>query len=193
MNRILFLSLGLLCASPVVLTSCGDSDNGVEEPKKGSLELLEGATDVHFEVGVNAASVKFSATAAWIAKTSDSWLSVNPPSGVGGFHTLSFTAQRNTKKEERKATVTIASGEQQIVINVTQDANTEEIIDETTIKDLDKYYKPQEFGSPGRCSRELDRSCIDAHFEMDISSAFKQFQRAFLRFLDAIVTISTTR
>ena len=147
MKRILFLSLGLLCASPAVLTSCGDSDNGVEEPKKGSLELLEGDTDVHFEVGVNAASVKFSATAAWTAKTSDSWLSVNTPSGVGGYHTLSFTAQRNTQKEERKATVTITSGAQQIVINVTQDANTEEIIDETTIKDLDKYYKPQEFGN----------------------------------------------
>ena len=147
MNKVLLLSLSLLCAAPVVLSGCGDKDDDIVAPKSGTLELLEGATDVHFEVGVNAASVKFSATAAWTASVSANWLSVNTPSGVGGYHTLSFTAQRNTVKEERKGTVTITSGQSQIVINVTQDANTEEVIGEDTVKDLDKYYKPKEFGN----------------------------------------------
>lgn len=147
MKNILFLSMALLAASPVILSGCGGEESEIEEPKQGTLELLEGDTNVHFEVGVNASSVKFAATAAWTATPSVNWLSVSASSGVGGYHTLSITSQRNTLKEERKGTVTIASGKSQIVINVTQDANTEEIIGEDTVKDLDKYYKPQEFGN----------------------------------------------
>ena len=82
------------------------SVNVVQEPAgvTGSTETLE------FDKDGGAKSITISADAAWEIKTSDSWISVTPPSGIAGSHILSINVQENNSTSERTGYVYVNIG-----------------------------------------------------------------------------------
>ena len=135
-----------LLLATATFAACGSSDDN-DEPASSSVTLS--ATEVSvdydatwYEVGVTSRSV-------WNAKveSGSEWLTLKNANGVGGSEKLTFEMTRNTTKSPRVANIAVTSGTAKVSLKVTQGPSTIEEMDESEVKDFDKYYKPAEFGS----------------------------------------------
>ncbi len=113
-----------LCTSALLLLFACDKKEA-EDPKpdpvipkievsQESQAIFSQGISIESGTSAQSQSVKFTATAAWSADVADtkasSWLSVQPTSGAAGSVTMTVTAQANTGKDAREATVTIKCG-----------------------------------------------------------------------------------
>lgn len=137
-------NIALSLFAVITLASCSDSDSEYQGDfiTIGETEVSVGCDDTFY-------SIDISAKATWTASLDNaaSWLRLIKGNGVGGSEKLTFEMDKNTKKEARQATITVKCQTEQKNITVIQSGTTVETMDESDVKDLDKYYKPEEFRS----------------------------------------------
>ena len=143
MNYKSFIQFFALCTL-VVLTACSSSDDG----ESGSVAPVLSETEVNVEYDVTWYSLTVSSRAVWnaVVENGGEWLKLKDAKGVGGSsEKLSFEMTRNTTKSPRVANIKVSSGTASTLLKVTQGPSSIEIMDQSQVKDFDKYYKPQEF------------------------------------------------
>ncbi len=126
MKRVLFLSLILLG-----LTAC-DKDKPVVKPVEGKISL-KSETSIVLSDDADSKQATFSATLAWTAASSESWLSVEPGSGEAGDATITISAGKNENYDPRTATVTLTCDKDTKTIQVTQKQKGALLLTESTI------------------------------------------------------------
>ncbi|ADE82506.1 hypothetical protein PRMUPPPA20_07890 [Xylanibacter ruminicola] len=132
-----------LLLATATIAACSSSDD--TEPVSVAPTLSE--TEVNVEYDVTWYSLTVTSRAVWSAKVENGgdWLTLKDAKGVGGSEKLSFEMKRNTTKQPRVANITVTSGTASTNLKVTQGPTTIEIMDQSQVKDFDKYYKPKEF------------------------------------------------
>ncbi len=126
MKRFLFLSLILLG-----LTAC-DKDKPVVKPVEGKISL-KSETSIVLSDDADSKQATFSATLAWTAASSESWLSVEPGSGEAGDASITISAAKNENYDPRTATVTLTCDKDTKTIQVTQKQKGALLLTESTI------------------------------------------------------------
>ena len=126
MKKVLFLSLILLG-----LTAC-DKDKPVVKPVEGKISL-KSETSIVLSDDADSKQATFSATLAWTAASSESWLSVEPGSGEAGDATITISAAKNENYDPRTATVTLTCDKDTKTIQVTQKQKGALLLTESTI------------------------------------------------------------
>ncbi|MBR4821848.1 MAG: calcineurin-like phosphoesterase C-terminal domain-containing protein [Bacteroidales bacterium] len=126
MKKVLFLSLILLG-----LTAC-DKDKPVVKPVEGKISL-KSETTIVLSDDADSKQATFSATLAWTAASSESWLSVEPRSGEAGDATITISAAKNENYDPRTATVTLTCDKDTKTIQVTQKQKGALLLTESTI------------------------------------------------------------
>ncbi|MCR4570776.1 MAG: hypothetical protein K5652_01060, partial [Bacteroidales bacterium] len=126
MKKALFLSLILLG-----LTAC-DKDKPVVKPVEGKISL-KSETSIVLSDDADSKQATFSATLAWTAASSESWLSVEPGSGEAGDATITISAAKNENYDPRTATVTLTCDKDTKTIQVTQKQKGALLLTESTI------------------------------------------------------------
>ena len=126
MKKVLFLSLILLG-----LTAC-DKDKPVVKPVEGKISL-KSETSIVLSDDADSKQATFSATLAWTAASSESWLSVEPGSGEAGDATITISAGKNENYDPRTATVTLTCDKDTKTIQVTQKQKGALLLTESTI------------------------------------------------------------
>ena len=121
--------------------ACSSSDS--DEPAAGGVTLS--TTEVNVDYDVTWYEVGVTSRSVWSARSDASWLTLKSANGVGGSEKLTFEMTKNTSKDARTATITITCGSSTSTLKVTQAGTTIEIMDQSQVKDFDKYYKPKEF------------------------------------------------
>lgn len=135
--------LFLLIACSFVACSSSDDDNN-----SASVAPTLSETEVNVEYDATFYSLTVSSRAVWNAtvENGSEWLKLISAKGVGGTsEKLSFEMTKNTTKQPRVAAIKVTSGTASSMLRVTQAPSTIEIMDQSQVKDFDKYYKPQEF------------------------------------------------
>ena len=126
MKKVLFLSLILLG-----LTAC-DKDKPVVKPVEGKISL-KSETSIVLSDDAGSKQATFSATLAWTAASSESWLNVEPGSGEAGDATITISAGKNENYDPRTATVTLTCDKDTKTIQVTQKQKGALLLTESTI------------------------------------------------------------
>ena len=126
MKKVLFLSLILLG-----LTAC-DKDKPVVKPVEGKISL-KSETSIVLSDDADSKQATFSATLAWTAASSESWLSVEPGSGEAGDASITISAAKNENYDPRTATVTLTCDKDTKTIQVTQKQKGALLLTESTI------------------------------------------------------------
>ena len=119
-----------------------------EDSGSASVAPTLSETEVNVECDATFYSLTVSSRTVWTAtvETGGDWLKLVSGKGTGGAsEKLSFEMTKNTTKQPRMATVKVASGSASTSLKVTQAGTTVEIMDQSQVKDFDKYYKPKEF------------------------------------------------
>ena len=136
----------LLLLATTVFAACNSSDGDSTTAVAPTLS----ETEVNVECDATFYSLTVSSRTIWTAtvETGGDWLKLVSGKGTGGAsEKLSFEMTKNTTKQPRVATVKVASGSASTSLKVTQAPTTVEIMDQSQVKDFDKYYKPAEFSS----------------------------------------------
>lgn len=89
-----------------------------ETPVEDAVTIKTNDATVPVEGGV--VSIAFNSTAAWTAKSSQSWLTLSPTSGNAGDATIKASVVKNETNDERIAEVTITAGTKSAVIKIAQ-------------------------------------------------------------------------
>lgn len=110
MKRVLLIASVMLAA---LTLSCKK-----ETPVEDAVTIKTNDATVPVEGGV--VSIAFNATAAWTAKSSQSWLTLSPSSGNAGDATIKASVVKNETNDERIAEVTITAGTKSAVIKIAQ-------------------------------------------------------------------------
>ena len=137
------LNILFLLLATATFAACSSSDS--DEPAAGGVTLS--ATEVNVDYDVTWYEVSVTSRSVWSARSDASWLTLKSANGVGGSEKLTFEMTKNTSKDARTATITITCGSSTSTLKVTQAGTTIEIMDQSQVKDFDKYYKPAEFSS----------------------------------------------
>lgn len=113
-----------LCSLAGAATACSDDDEVIVPEDTGMITPDEGAVDeVIFGATAESLCYRFNATKAWTAKTdAECWLKVDPTSGDAGDAEFTIRAAENTLDAERRASITIESGDARLVLKVVQNA-----------------------------------------------------------------------
>lgn len=122
----------------LVLTSCSGTEHDIDTKED---------TVINLEADETFTTFNFTSTTNWSAKleTACTWVTIETPSGVGGANAkLSLSLQENTSTDSRSCVIILTTGSytQRIIVN--QAGSLVEKMDPSTIKDYDKFYKPQE-------------------------------------------------
>ena len=150
---------GLLGLAVAGMTSC---DDGFEDKLSGLTGAItstnEDGSDITLAPEDTFYSYSFTSLSNWTATVTEGadWLSLREKEGIGGFKTLGLVCDKFVVTVEqgqtadptstvRNAVVVIKCGASEQTIHVTQTANVVEKVDE--IEDIEKYYKPAEFGN----------------------------------------------
>lgn len=143
----LLLAGGICCTAPV-LTSC-DDDNTFVAPDSGMLLFADENRAVTLDPKDLNGTIEFTAKMVWTAQPKEEtpWLTVSPANGTGGPAVVTFSADPNNTGAPRSTVVVLTAGGQHEEIIVTQGPSEIIILKESDVKDLDKYYKPEEFSS----------------------------------------------
>lgn len=110
MKRVLLIASVMLTA---LALSCKK-----ETPVEDAVTIKTNDATVPVEGGV--VSIAFNSTAAWTAKSSQSWLTLSPTSGNAGDATIKASVVKNETNDERIAEVTITAGTKSAVIKIAQ-------------------------------------------------------------------------
>ncbi len=110
MKRVLLIASVMLAA---LALSCKK-----ETPVEDAVTIKTNDATVPVEGGV--VSIAFNSTAAWTAKSSQSWLTLSPTSGNAGDATIKASVVKNETNDERIAEVTITAGTKSAVIKIAQ-------------------------------------------------------------------------
>lgn len=151
MKRFRFFSaclVALCCLAGVALSSCSESDEGIE----GGIVLTGGSQPQQsFSSDELSGTLSFTATAAWSASIVETtgrseqmpapdWISLDRYSGGAGEQTLTITLKPNDTGSDRSADIVIASGDEELRISVTQSATTGDGGDDgEPVVDTDEY------------------------------------------------------
>lgn len=93
---------------------------GCQDDLPQSAKIEAGKESLAFSQGSGTQTVKITASHAWTAASSGSWLTVSPDKGGAGTHELTLTAAANTAASARTAQVNIQVGHKVSTINVSQ-------------------------------------------------------------------------
>ena len=93
---------------------------GCQEDLPQSAKIEEGKENLAFSQGSGTRTVKITASHAWTAVSSGSWLTVSPDKGGAGTHELTLTAAANTTTSARTAQVNIQVGHKVSTIKLSQ-------------------------------------------------------------------------
>ena len=110
MKKVLLIASVVLAAFALSCTKETKVDDAVT--------IKTDAATVPVEGGV--VSIAFNSTAAWTAKSSESWLTISPASGNAGDATIKASVMKNETNDDRVAKVTITAGTKSAVFTVTQ-------------------------------------------------------------------------
>ena len=141
MKKICNLLFLLIVCSFAACSSSEDSGSASVAPTLSETEVNVACDATFYSLTVSSRTV-------WMAtvETGGDWLKLVSGKGTGGAsEKLSFEMTKNTTKQPRVATVKVASGSASTSLKVTQAGTTVEIMDQSQVKDFDKYYKPKEF------------------------------------------------
>ena len=119
-----------------------------EDSGSASVAPTLSETEVNVECDATFYSLTVSSRTVWTAtvETGGEWLKLVSGKGTGGAsEKLSFEMTKNTTKQPRVANIKVSSGAASTSLKVTQAGTTVEIMDQSQVKDFDKYYKPKEF------------------------------------------------
>lgn len=145
MTKNIFKYLFLLLAT-ANFAACSSSDDGESAATAPTLS----ETSVHVEYDVTFYSLTVSSRTIWTAtiENGSDWLKLVSGKGTGGAsEKLSFEMTKNTTKSPRVAVIKVTSGTASTSLEVTQAPSSVEIMDQSQVKDFDKYYKPAEFSN----------------------------------------------
>ncbi len=145
MTKNIFKYLFLLLAT-ANFAACSSSDDGESAATAPTLS----ETSVHVEYDVTFYSLTVSSRTIWTAtiENGSDWLKLVSGKGTGGAsEKLSFEMTKNTTKSPRVALIKVTSGTASTSLEVTQAPSSVEIMDQSQVKDFDKYYKPAEFSN----------------------------------------------
>lgn len=93
---------------------------GCQDDLPQSAKIETGKENLSFTQGSGTRTVKITASDAWTAVSSGSWLTVSPAKGGAGTHELTLTAVANTTTSKRTAQVNIQVGHKISTIQVSQ-------------------------------------------------------------------------
>ena len=150
---------GLLGLAVAGMTSC---DDGFEDKLSGLTGAItatnEDGSDITLAPEDTFYSYSFTCLSNWTATVTEGadWLSLREKEGIGGYKTLGLVCDKFVVTVEqgqtadpastvRNAVVVIKCGASEQTIHVTQTATVVEKVEE--IEDIEKYYKPAEFGN----------------------------------------------
>ncbi len=137
----------LFILSLLVLAACSDE----ESSSSGSyLTIDESYKNIEVDAETTYYTVAFTARTSWtaeVASDSQSWLTLSVSSGIGGSMSTNLRFGANSSSESRSGKVTISCGSESVTITLTQAGTTVQIMDESDVADIDKYYKPAEFST----------------------------------------------
>ena len=150
---------GLLGLAVAGMTSC---DDGFEDKLSGLTGAItatnEDGSDITLAPEDTFYSYSFTSLSNWTATVTEGadWLSLREKEGIGGYKTLGLVCEKfvvtvdkgqtaDPASTVRNAVVVIKCGASEQTIHVTQTANVVEKVIE--IEDIEKYYKPAEFGN----------------------------------------------
>ncbi len=134
----------LLLLATTVFAACNSSDSDSTTAVAPTLS----ETEVNVECDATFYSLTVSSRTIWTATVENGgeWLKLVSSKGTGGAsEKLSFEMTKNTTKQPRVANIKVSSGTASTNLKVTQAPTTVEIMDQSQVKDFDKYYKPKEF------------------------------------------------
>lgn len=141
------MTLAIVSIVTLAMAACSSEDTTSEG---GMISISSEYTDLQIGAEDTWAEVTFTARSTWKATvTSGSeWCSLKDNSGSGGSgQTFGIVTTKNTSKSAREALIALTCGSDKMEIKVTQAPNEVETMDESDVKDFDKYYKPQEFAN----------------------------------------------
>lgn len=145
-NKLQFLAfcLVILLSFPC-LNSCSDKDNPVLT--SGVMTFDNDTRTLVLDENTLKTEVSFVSRQNWTItiEQSGNWLTVTPDHGAGGMATVVFTGSLNQTGVSRSAKVIFKAAEQTEEFSITQNASSIEILTPESIKDYERYYKPQEF------------------------------------------------
>lgn len=103
--------------SALLLWSCGSGEDTPETPKIEitGTDLSQALSDAN-----SMGFISFSTNGSWSTQVDQSWISVSPPQGEAGNHTLQVIADENTGYDERNAKLVITCGTSRKEFTVTQ-------------------------------------------------------------------------
>uniref|UniRef100_UPI0040574A63 Omp28-related outer membrane protein n=1 Tax=Alistipes sp. TaxID=1872444 RepID=UPI0040574A63 len=97
----------LLLALPFLTISC--DIEGPSLPEAGEIKLSKTLIEVSSEYSTNGVSIN--APYAWLAQTSESWISILQGSGDAGDGMLRFSVSKNESSQSRQGTITITTSD----------------------------------------------------------------------------------
>ena len=159
MNLYNIAMAGLLGLAVAGMTSC---DDGFEDKLSGLTGAItatnEDGSDITLAPEDTFYSYSFTSLSNWTATVTEGadWLSLREEEGIGGYKTLGLVCDKfvvtvdkgqtaDPASTVRNAVVVIKCGASEQTIHVTQTATVVEKVEE--IEDIEKYYKPAEFGN----------------------------------------------
>jgi hypothetical protein len=134
----------LFLLATVALAACSSSDDA----DSSSVAPVLSESEVNVEYDATWYSLTVTSRTVWsaVVENGGEWLKLKDAKGVGGTsEKLSFEMSRNTTTSPRVANIKVSSGTASTLLKVTQGPSSIEIMDQSQVKDFDKYYKPQEF------------------------------------------------
>ena len=110
MKKLILLSTVVLAA---LVASC-------EKPKVEDALTLKSNAAVSVPVEGDVVSIAFNSNVAWTAKSSESWVTLQPSSGDAGDATVKASVLKNDSYDTRSADVTITAGTKTAKVTITQ-------------------------------------------------------------------------
>ncbi len=144
MNKIKYFSLLLLAT----LFMAGCSDDDADGASGSYIVIDEQYLSFDLDADKTSIDIEFEARSSWTATLSDGasgWVTLFTTSGIGGSHSFTFAVGANSSESSRTATITLTCHGEKKVITIQQAGSTLQIMDESEVKDLDRFYKPAEF------------------------------------------------
>jgi len=142
-KKILFFSIFTLVQAAML--SCSSDDDNISDyiVSIDETEVNLGADDTFYSVGLTTRT----SWKATLDETASSWLTLVSYSGIGGSDKVSFSCSKNNTHNAKQGNIIITCGNETATISVTQVGSDVITLEESDIKDYDKYYKPEEFSS----------------------------------------------
>jgi len=113
------------------MAACGSSsdDPDVDEPQQQYSITLQSTDIVLSDNAASSQTINFTATAYWVATSSDSWCKLSPTQGTSAVSALTADVEENNTTAERTATITIklaSNTSKSVTLKITQAGKKED-------------------------------------------------------------------